>query len=245
MPAAAAPALSFAVERPVPFLLGRVSRFRGQAMARSSLRVRAASGHARARTDRTRFSLPRNRDEDAATQDFAEMRAIASGDAGAFARLAGRESPRLLRFAQGLLGNPEEAEDIVQETLIRLFETAAGWEPQARVGTWLHRVCYNRCIDQLRRRRPLLGADALEAMPDSADLPDMALMRSETVHSVREALEQLPYRQRTALLLFHFQEMAQRDSAAVMGISETAFESLLARARRQLRALLSEGGGDA
>jgi RNA polymerase sigma-70 factor (ECF subfamily) len=185
--------------------------------------------------------LATNRDEDAALRDLAEMRAIASGDTTAFARLASRESPRLLRFAQGLLGHIDEAEDVVQDTLIRLFENAAKWEPQARVGTWLHRVCYNRCIDHIRRRRPSLDTEVLEAMPDVADLPDTALARTQTVHSVREALEKLPYRQRTALLLFHFQELAQRDSAAIMGISETAFESLLARARRQMRALLTGG----
>ena len=177
-------------------------------------------------------------------REVAEMRAIASGDPAAFARLIDRESPRLLRFAHGLLGTLEEAEDVVQDTLIRLYENAGGWEPQARIGTWLHRICYNRSIDKLRRRRALVDESVLDEMPDSAELPDSALLRSETVRSVREAIARLPHRQRTAVLLFHFQELAQREAAGIMGISEPAFESLLARARRQMRALLNMSEGD-
>ena len=74
------------------------------------------------------------------------------------------------------------------------------------------------------------------------ELPDAALLRSETVRSVREAIARLPHRQRTAVLLFHFQELAQREAAGIMGISEPAFESLLARARRQMRALARRVG---
>jgi len=189
--------------------------------------------------------LAKDGELDAATREIAEMRAVASGDPAAFAQLIDRESPRLLRFAQGLLGTLEEAEDVVQDTLIRLYENAGSWEPQARIGTWLHRVCYNRSIDKLRRRRAFVEDGVLDEMPDGADLPDSALLRSEAVRSVRDAMERLPHRQRTAVLLFHFQELAQREAAGIMGISEPAFESLLARARRQMRTLLDrEGDGD-
>ena len=64
------------------------------------------------------------------------------------------------------------------------------------------------------------------------------------MRSVRAALEQLPHRQRSAVLLFHFQDMPQKEAARAMGVSERAFESLLARARRQMRIWLSAAGGD-
>ena len=172
------------------------------------------------------------------------LRAIATGDQAAFERLIGREAPRLIRFAEGMLGSLDEAEDVVQDTLIRLFENAARWTPEARIGTWLHRVCYNRAIDRLRRRRNFVDEAALDAMSDDADLADAGLIRSETVLSVRAAIGQLPARQRTAILLFHFQEMSQREAASIMAVSEAAFESMLARGRRQLKRLLSEGGED-
>jgi RNA polymerase sigma-70 factor (ECF subfamily) len=186
------------------------------------------------------------RSEDPFQADLSEIRAIAAGDSVAFQRLIDREAPRLVRFAYGMLGNLHDAEDAVQDTLIRLWENAAAWTPDARIGTWLHRVCYNRAIDTLRRRRAVADESVLEELADESDTPDTAIVRSETILSVRDAIERLPARQRTAVLLFHFQDFSQRDAASVMGVSEDAFESMLARARRQLKRLIGdgEGGGD-
>ncbi len=181
---------------------------------------------------------------DRSARERAEMRAIASGDTAAFRRLVDREAPRLLRFAQGMLGSLDEAEDVVQDTLIRLWENAARWTPDARIGTWLYRICYNRAIDRLRRRRAFVDESALEEFADELEPADAALVRSEAALSVRAAIERLPARQRTAILLFHVQGLPQRDSAEVMGVSEAAFESMLARARRQLRRWLSGEGDD-
>jgi RNA polymerase sigma-70 factor (ECF subfamily) len=179
-----------------------------------------------------------------ASAEAAEMRAIAAGDAQAFARLIDREAPRLLRFAQGMLGSLDEAEDVVQDTLLRLWENAAAWKPEAKIGTWLHRVCYNRSIDRLRRRRSFLDDSALDEMPDGDEPADRNLIRGEAERSLHAAIERLPHRQKTAVLLFHFQELPQREAAAIMEVSETAFESLLARARRQMRQWLSGQRGE-
>jgi len=187
--------------------------------------------------------------EDAAAVELREIRAIAAGDSAALQRLIAREGPRLLRFARGILGNLEEAEDAVQDTLIRLWENAARWTPDARIATWLHRVCYNRSIDMLRRRKAFVDDGVLEDFPDPADAPEASLIESQSMLTLRAAIEALPPRQRSAILLFHFQESSQRDAAEIMGVSEAAFESVLARARRQLKRWLApeaadEGDGD-
>jgi RNA polymerase sigma-70 factor (ECF subfamily) len=174
-----------------------------------------------------------------AKAELVEVRAISAGDSAAFQRLIDREAPRLLRFALGLLGNMEDAEDVVQDTLIRLWENAATWTPDARIGTWLHRVCYNRAIDLLRRRRAFVEEGAHLETVDEAELPDAVMVRGEAELSLREAIERLPTRQRTAVLLFHFQDFSQREAARVIGVSEEALESMLARARRQLRQQLA------
>ena len=188
--------------------------------------------------------MAKNADNESRAAEFLEMRAIATGDQNAFARLIDRESPRLLRFARSMLGSLEEAEDVCQETFISLWENAARWRPEARIGTWLHRVCTNRAIDRLRRRRDFVEADALNNVPDAAPLAEAGLLRGEAIGSVRDALERLPLRQRLALILLYFQELPQSEAAAVLGVSESGFESLLARGRRQLRASLTETGGE-
>ncbi len=184
------------------------------------------------------------RNGDAASIELAEVRAVAAGDAAAFRRLIDRESPRLVRFALGMLGSLEEAEEVVQETLLSLWENASTWTPRARIGTWLYRVCYNRAIDRLRRRRTFVGDAALDELRDPAATPDIRLIQNERIHDVREAVARLAPRQRTAVLLYHFQDLPQRDAAEVMGISEDALESLLARARRQLRGWLGVDGDE-
>lgn len=172
--------------------------------------------------------------------DMPRMAAIAAGDERAFASVVEESSARLLRFARSMLGSLEEAEDAVQETFLRLHERAAEWRPEARIGTWLHRVCYNNCIDRLRRRRPEADPAVLAAIEDERPLAEASMVAAEAAAGVRAAIENLPERQRSALLLFHFQDLTQREAADIMAVSEDAFESLLSRARRQLRRALSE-----
>jgi RNA polymerase sigma-70 factor (ECF subfamily) len=174
--------------------------------------------------------------------DEAAMAAVAAGDEVAFAALARRVAPALLRFARATLASsPAEAEEVVQEALIRLWQQAPGWQPNGRVSTWLHTVAYRLCIDRLRRQHPAVDIDTVEPLlHDPAPLPGEALMRLEDARAVRAAVSALPERQRAAIVLCHFQGLGQAEAAAIMGIGEEAYESLLARGRRRLRAMLTE-----
>jgi RNA polymerase sigma-70 factor (ECF subfamily) len=175
--------------------------------------------------------------------DHELMQAVAAGDEAAFVRLTREESPRLLRFARAMLAeSPAEAEEVVQEALVRLWQASGDWQPNGRVSTWLHQVVYRLSIDAIRRRKPSVEIGTLEAeLEDGAPAPDIQMIRVDDVRLVQEAIGRLPARQRTALLLCHFQELGQAEGAAVMGIGESAYESLLARARRGLKSMLSGG----
>ena len=175
--------------------------------------------------------------------DQATMAAIAAGDRAAFSRVVGDLSPILLRFARTMLAaNPADAEEVVQEALIRLWQQAATWRPAGRISTWLHQVVYRLSIDQLRRRRPSVDIEGLAIdFVDTAPLPGARLELREDVRAVQAAVAALPVRQRTAIVLCHYQGLSQTHAAAVMGIGEDAYESLLARGRRSLRAALAGG----
>ncbi len=209
-------------------------------------RADAAADKGRSGRDRLASSDSPQDHQNRILADQALMVAIAGGDETAFARLIGELSPRLLRFARSMLAaNPAEAEEVVQEALLRLWRQADTWQPNARVSTWLHQVTYRLCIDSLRRQRRWVAIETVEAdLEDEAPVPEEHLIRIDEARVVQEAIDRLVDRQRIAIVLCHFQNLSQVEAAAVMGIGESAYESLLARARRKLRAILAGDGID-
>jgi RNA polymerase sigma-70 factor (ECF subfamily) len=145
-----------------------------------------------------------------------------------------------------LLGNVAEAEDVCQETFTRLWQSAAAFVPRAKPSTWLYRIAHNLAIDRLRRRRST-DADAVDALPGSGR-PSALLVHKQVAERVRAALDQLPERQRAAITLSYYQGMSQAEIAEVLDVSVRAVESLLSRARRELReslaSLREEHGAD-
>ena len=185
---------------------------------------------------------------------------VAREDASAVRQLVARKLPRLLALAVRLLGDRMEAEDVAQETFVRIWKQAPHWrEGEARFDTWLHRVAMNLCYDRLRSRRETPEADLPEAQSMEAAsaaqaahaggaaedghlprTPEAVLEARQDGARVRAALAALPSRQREALVLTYYQELSNAQAAGLMGIGIEALESLLARARRTLRAQLSQ-----
>jgi len=121
---------------------------------------------------------------------------------------------------------------------LRLWKNAGRYEPKARVGTWLHRIAHNLCVDRLRRRRER-PSDRLDEERASQE-PGGLLDRKRVANAVERALAALPERQRTAITLVHYQGLGNIQAAEVLGIGVEALESLLARGRRTLRETLAE-----
>lgn len=161
--------------------------------------------------------------------------AIGQGDASAAATLVDRYACRLQAFAWRMLGDREEAEDVVQDSFLRLWKHARRWKPgAARFSTWLYQVAANGCRDRLRKRRDH-SAEAVDWLVDDTPGGREQLQQAERDAVVQQAVNELPDRQREALLLSHYDGMGNPDIAAVLEVSVEAVESLLARARRRLR----------
>jgi RNA polymerase sigma-70 factor (ECF subfamily) len=151
----------------------------------------------------------------------------------------------MVGLARRMLGDAMEAEDVAQDVFLRVWREAPRWRPgQARFETWMHRVALNLCYDRLRRRREIPDPEAGLTTVDPTPSAQAQLLARERAGRVRDAMAKLPERQRAAIALCHFQELTNIEAARVMDVSVEALESLLARARRALKASLSDVAQD-
>lgn len=172
------------------------------------------------------------------------MAQIRVHDAAAFAELVHRHLDPLHRYLFRLTGSADDAEDLAQETFLRVWQRSASYRPGVvRLTTWLHRIAHNLAVDAARRRQPEPledGVDADTALADDGADPARSAAGAELERHLDQAIAMLPPNQRAALLLCQVQGFANRDAAAIMGVSVRGLESLLARARRSLRLAMTE-----
>lgn len=147
-----------------------------------------------------------------------------------------RHLDRIHSLAWHMTGDRSQAEDIAQETFLRFWQAAPKWDEagNATMLTWMRRVATRLCIDEKRRMRPIY-TDLVPEKVDPTPGADIELVRSETSQRVQDAILKLPDRQRAALVLSYYQHQSQKDGAAILGIKEKAYESLLSRAKAALK----------
>jgi RNA polymerase sigma-70 factor (ECF subfamily) len=168
---------------------------------------------------------------------------------GAFEVLVQRYQDRLLGVMLHLVGRPEEAEDLTQEVFLRVYKARKGYRPRAKFSTWLFTIANNLALNHLRGKgrnptvhleggsnRPTGPARPVAETLPGRDATASAQLRKVELHEVvREALDALGEDQKLAVLLNKFEGMGYAEIAQVMGRSEAAIKSLLARARYNLR----------
>lgn len=176
--------------------------------------------------------------------DAAWAARLAERDPAALREMIARHGAALHRVAYRMTGDAHEAEDIVQEAMLRLWDHApaiAAKHPvgsaaaaRLRLGGWLQRVATNLAIDRLRRARRLSGGEVPEE-EDDAPLADAVIEAGERDNLARALVLGLPERQRAAIVLTYYEELPNAEAAEAMDMNIKAFESLLHRARAALR----------
>lgn len=179
---------------------------------------------------------------EAQASDGRLMRAVAQRDVAAFETLVVRHLPSIYRLCLRLLGDRHDAEDLTQDSFLRLWQSAPGWRPTGGgLPAWLHRVAANLCIDRIRARRPGVGL----VVPELADQRADAVRRieaNELERAVALCLGRLPGHHRVALELSYFEGCSNALAAQLLDMKVKAFESLLLRARRRMGAELRLAG---
>jgi RNA polymerase sigma-70 factor (ECF subfamily) len=185
-----------------------------------------------------------------AALDRADMERLVAGHETALNDLMERHGGRLFAFLVRLLQDEGEAEDLAQETFVRIYEHRDRFDPNASFRTWMYAIAGNLARDRFRWRvrhpetplecvediRPGPSLHATDpGMTDRATTPDTATLDAERAAAVRQAIASLPPDLRIPLLLAEFEEQSQADIAKILECSPKAVEMRLYRARHQLR----------
>lgn len=159
-----------------------------------------------------------------------------------------RFGPRMYQLAIRLMGDPDEAEGVLQEALIQACRRIEDFEGRSGLGTWLHRIVTNTALMRLRRRKPVTvdlqeqlqkRAAVPPALVDATTEPSAEVMGAELRAMIDRALADLPDTLRTAFVLREIEGLSTREAAAELGISESALKVRVHRARLALRAALA------
>src|SRR5467141_4684771 len=192
----------------------------------------------------------------AGTEDMVLVAAAKSGSSPAFEVLVERHARRILRVAQRVTGNREDAEDIVQQSLQKAFVHLRQFEGKSSFSTWLTRIAINEALILLRKSRGLreaLSSDSTEGeeaqfvleIPDSGPSPEDNYSQRERRRILFAALNELPHRTRRAIQLRELDERSTEETARIMGISVGAVKARVFHGRRKLRERLKRDFGTA
>jgi RNA polymerase sigma-70 factor (ECF subfamily) len=167
---------------------------------------------------------------------------LQSGHTESFRAIAEEYTEPLFRVALGYMHSKEEAEDMVQEAMIKAYNNINSFKGDSKLSTWLYRITVNTCLNEIdkRKRRSFFSriediAEKLRDTSESGETPEQQMIQQESDRKVRKAIDSLPAKQKTAFILQRYKELSQKEISEVMQLSEGAVEQLLQRGKNNLR----------
>jgi len=184
---------------------------------------------------------------DDALHDGVLMQRVATGDTSAFRELVEKHQDRVIGTIAKMLGDGRDAEDLAQHVFLRVWNSAARYEPRAKFTTWLYTITRNLVFNEIRRRERS-RSDSLDArientgdvfVDQSTARADEAVLREELEAAIQFAMDALSPTQRMAIVLRRYEDLSYEEIAVVMELSVSSVKSLLFRARNELKERLA------
>ena len=169
----------------------------------------------------------------------------AKGDGQAFSELMAAQEGRMYAVALRMCGHREDAQDCLQEAMLRVYRSISSFKGQSSFSTWVYRITMNTCLDELRRGKRRKASslderiDAGWAPVDDMDTPEHHAMRSEQRRALERAIQELPEDMRSAVVLRDIQGCSYDEIADVLDANVGTIKSRISRARAKLREILS------
>jgi RNA polymerase sigma-70 factor (ECF subfamily) len=185
------------------------------------------------------------------SQPDISIEALRSGDRAEFARLVDAYSAPIYRLGLRMLGNEQDAEDVLQNTFFNALTHLSSFEGRSSILTWLYRIAVNESLMLMRRSKPEVNIDDADTSDDNTDdlaqsqfvdwgsLPEEMLLSSEGKQALDRAIQNLPENLRMVFLLRDIQELSIKETAEALGLTESNVKIRLLRARLSLREQLS------
>ena len=169
------------------------------------------------------------------------IRRAARGDAQAFNELMAAQERRMYAVALRMFGAKEDAEDCMQEAMLRIYRAIGSFKAQSSFSTWVYRVTMNTCLDELRRRknRPNTSLDGLLdagwSPADERDTPEQHAVRAEAREGIQRFIQELPEDMRAAVVLRDIQGLSYEAIAQALNANVGTIKSRISRGREKLR----------
>jgi len=173
-----------------------------------------------------------------AAQEHELIRKFLEGEQWAFDRLMNQHQKKVYRIALGMLGDHDEAADVVQEVFIRAFRSLKDFKFQSQLSTWLHRIAVNHSISRIRRRKARNHLDLAEVahrLTSPLGRPGKELALKDLSAEIEEAVASLPPKQKAIFVMHYQEELPHKEIARIMGRSEGAIKSSYCQAVKKLR----------
>lgn len=175
--------------------------------------------------------------DDAQAQSL--IRRMATGDRRAMDQFYGRFQENVYRFALSRLNDPAAASDVLNETMLKVWQEAERFRGEARVLTWVLGICFHKTMDQMRSRYRHEGSELDPAMPDESEVEmSQVLSRMEDIGRVQEAVTRLSPVQRSVLHLAFYEDLPYAEIARVLECPEATVKTRVFHAKRALKSLL-------
>jgi RNA polymerase sigma factor (sigma-70 family) len=170
---------------------------------------------------------------------------LKSGDEQAFQQLIQEYQQKVLNTCYGFINSKEEAEDLTQDVFIEVFRSVRQFNGDSKLSTWLYRIAVTKSLEELRRRKRkkraayfknLTGLDVAQEIVAAKDRNAQDLLEDEQrIHILQNAVDKLPENQRIAFTLHKYEQLSYKEVSDIMGVTLSAMESLMHRAKANLK----------
>ena len=167
------------------------------------------------------------------------------GDQAAFAELVELYQEKLYHMAYRMLNNRQEAEDVVQDTFLRVYNNLERYDTTMKFSTWIYRIATNLSIDRLRKRKPVYsldaesseyeGLDGYSMIPSDNRTPESEMLISETQRIIHQAIDTLPPKYKTVMILRYIHELSLQEVGDILDMPVTTIKTRVHRGREFLR----------